>query len=52
MRETDLDRELREIVGETKVTTNPFERWVYAADFVPIPEIIKGPLQDHCRTRW
>ncbi len=41
MRETDLDRELREIVGETKVTTNPFERRVYAADFVPIPEIIK-----------
>jgi len=31
-----IERDLREIVGE-RVTTSGFERWFYAADFVPIP---------------
>jgi Fe-S oxidoreductase/FAD/FMN-containing dehydrogenase len=40
-RERDLERALREIVGE-RFTTSPFERWCYTADFVPIPRIVKA----------
>jgi Fe-S oxidoreductase/FAD/FMN-containing dehydrogenase len=37
-----LNKDLQEIVGETRVTTSRFERRVYAADFVPIPEIVRA----------
>ncbi len=37
-----LNRDLQEIVGEARVTTSLFERRLYAADFVPIPEIVKA----------
>jgi Fe-S oxidoreductase/FAD/FMN-containing dehydrogenase len=42
MTETGLTGDLQEIVGETGVTTSLFERRVYAADFVPIPEIVRA----------
>ena len=41
MRERDLERDLREIVGE-RVTTSRFERWFYTSDLAPIPNWIKS----------
>jgi Fe-S oxidoreductase/FAD/FMN-containing dehydrogenase len=42
MMETSLNSDLQKIVGETRVTTSLLERRVYAADFVPIPEIVRA----------
>ncbi|GAG74992.1 unnamed protein product, partial [marine sediment metagenome] len=40
MEEKNLEKDLREIVGE-RVTTSHFERWFYANDLMPIPKMIK-----------
>ncbi len=41
MKEKNLEKDLREIVGD-RVTTSDFERWFYASDLMPIPGMIKS----------
>lgn len=41
MGKNDLEKALREIVGE-RVTTSHFERWFYTNDLMPIPKMIKA----------
>ncbi|MDO9528421.1 MAG: FAD-binding oxidoreductase, partial [Syntrophales bacterium] len=41
MEEKNLEKDLREIVGD-RVTTSDFERWFYTSDLIPIPGMIKS----------
>jgi glycolate oxidase len=41
MRPKALEKDLSEIVGRERVTTDPFETSFYTADFVPVPRQIK-----------
>lgn len=41
MEEKNLEKDLREIVGD-RVTTSDFERWFYTSDLMPIPGMIKS----------
>jgi len=41
MRDMTLEKDLAEIVGQERVTTDPFETSFYTADFVPVPPQIR-----------